>query len=450
MKSERLGQWVYFGLAGLFLLFIAYVSWSPAPADDFLPQHGFFRNLERLPSLLHPHHFRDFATNIVLYVPLGVLLALAIAAGKRRFVSRWLLIGFIASVVMEAGQSVFGRYPDALDIITNSLGYLIGYSAVAVAVRFYGLDPMSLIGFDAVDGGAATQTIAAARFACICVYVLVAMLPFDVTVIYYKIYAQLFPDSSGLEQIVLNPLYHASHWPQSTVGLVVEVLLLLPIAVLSALLNFVKGRFDVLTAVFPCVMVALFCDAAQVFILSRTTDIAMFPVAIAAGLSGWAVVKAWYGLRGVRTRAANPMERSVRWRWKVIALIASALLILLLSLWPFHFEFDHRAVAEKIFHERNVVPFRYTTGAWHLVSTAVAFVPLGFLLSSLLLESPRPVAAKKLILLSGLICACVSLLTEHLQSICVGRYFDVTGVLLALVGGVLGSLLLRPFRKTAS
>jgi glycopeptide antibiotics resistance protein len=442
MKSERLGQRVYLALAALFLLFIAYVSWAPVPEDAYLPDRGFFRGIERLPSLFFPHHFRDFATNILLYIPLGVFVASAVVPAKPRFFSRWTVVGFLASAVMEAGQSVFGRYPDALDIITNSVGFFVGYWIVVTAVRLFSLNPVSLIGFDAIDDrGARTQTIAVARFGYICVYVLLAMLPFDVSVIYYKIYAQLFPDASGHTALILDPLYHAYHWPQSGIGLMLETLLLIPVAVLSSLLNFVKGRSDVLTAVLPCVLVALFCEVTQVFVMSRTSDIAMFPLAVAAGILGWGLTGAAYGRRRLETLARHHPQRSLRWRWTAVALIAYGLVIAVLAVWPFEFEIDHRVVAQKIFDDRNVIPLRSPTGVPGALWSAVTFVPLGFLLMFLFNELAPDALREKMIALSGLLGAAYSTLVEFLQCICVGRFFDATAVLMALVGGALGAAL---------
>jgi len=451
MKSDRLGQRVYFGLAGLFLLFIAYVSWSPVPEDAYLPNRGFFRGIERLTSLFLPHHFRDFASNILLYIPLGVFVASAVSHGRPRFFGLWTLVGFAVSVIMETGQSFFGRYPDALDIITNSVGYMIGYWVVLAAVRFYALDPVSFIGFDSDDKrNPRTQTIAVARFVYICVYVLLAMLPFDVSVIYYKIYAQLFPDASGHVRLLFDPFYHISHWHQSGFGLVWEMLLLFPVAALSALLNFTKGRLDVMTAVFPCVMVSLFTEATQVFVMSRTSDIAMFAVAITAGVLGWMAVKASHALRGIRTRATSGHKRSLRWRSKIIVLIAYTLVIVVISLWPFDFEIDHRTVAEKIFKQRNMLPFRYNTDVLDGLATAGAFLPLGFLLTYLSIEFAPRIPAKKLTVWSGLTCAVTAMFIAFLRTICVGRYFDATVVVLALIGGAVGAALMVAIRPRST
>jgi glycopeptide antibiotics resistance protein len=449
MRSDRLGQRVFLGLAFLFVLFIAYVSWRPVPDEAYLPHRSFFRGIERLPYLFFPHYFRDFATNILLYIPLGVLVASAFARKKPGFAGRWLFLGFAVSVTMEMGQSFFGRYPDAIDIVTNTLGYAIGYWVVVGAVRFYHLDPVALIGFDArEDQRAATQAVAVARFAYICIYLLVAMLPFDVSVRYYELYAQLFPDALGHTRLILDPFYHFSRGHAGIIGLLLGVLWLLPVAVLSALLDFAKGRFDVLTAVLPCLVVALLSEVSQLFVLSRTSDVAMFPVAFVSGTLGWAAARGWYAWRGLDT---SPRRRPpTRWRWRLLAAASYALALALMSLWPFEFEIDHRFAADKIFGDLNLVPFRYTTSMWDVARTAGAFVPLGFLISYLLIEVAPGMRREKTIVSSAVLCAVFSVFVEFSQTICVGRFFDATDVVLALLGGFCGAALAEPFRsKTA-
>jgi glycopeptide antibiotics resistance protein len=443
MKSERLGKFVFFGLAGVFALFIAYVSWMPVRSEDYFPNRSFFQGLQRLPYLFFPHLFRDVATNILLYIPLGALVASAVAPGRPRLLGRWLLVGFLVTVIMEIGQSLFDRYPDALDIITNSIGYAAGYCAVIAAVRLYRFNPIALTGFAVdEDQDLRVQLVAVSRFIYICVYVLVAMLPFDVSVIYNEIYAQLFPDAAGHTRLILDPLYHVHLWPQGAIRLGLELLMLLPVAVLTAWLNFIKGRRDVVYAVFPCVLVAMFCETSQVFVLSRTSDVAMFPIALAAGLLGWAVVKVWFSVRGINITVA-PRGGLPVWRSWAVAVIAYVLAVSLLSLLPFDFERDHRGVALKIFSERNLVPFRYTTSALDVVRTAFLFVPLGFLVFYLLRAISPVSSGRKAIVLSGVVCAGFSTLMEVSQTIAVGRYADATDIVLALVGGTCGAVLAR-------
>jgi len=450
MKSDLLGKTVFLGLAGVYAMFIAYVSWTPVPAEDYFPNRSFFQGIQRLPYIFFPHHFRDFATNILLYIPLGALVASAVAPGRPRFSGRWLFVGFLVTVIMEIGQSLFDRYPDALDIITNSIGYAAGYCAVVAAVKLYKFNPIALAGFE-VDQNQdpRVQSVAVSRFIYICVYVLAAMLPFDVSVIYNEIYFQLFPDAAGHTRLIFDPLYHVHLWPQSAIRLGLELLALLPVAVMSAWLSFIRGRMDLINAVFPCVLVAMFCEASQVFVLSRTSDVAMFPIALAAGLLGWLAAKVWFIARRITIVADRRAGRPV-WRIWALAATAYALAVSVLSLSPFAFEQDHRGVALKIFSERNLVPFRYTTSALDVVRTAFLFVPLGFLVFYLLRAISPVLLRWKAIVLSGVVCAGFSTLMELSQTIAVGRYFDATDIVLALLGGACGAVLEGVIRARTS
>jgi glycopeptide antibiotics resistance protein len=124
-----------------------------------------------------------------------------------------------------------------------------------------------------------------------------------------------------------------------------------------------------------------------------------------------------------------------------VASIGYALAVSVGSLWPFKYERDHRYVAEKIFSEQNLVPFLYTTSLFDVVRTVSLFVPLGYLLQYMTAALFPRSSRWKTVVLSGVLCAGQSALMEISQTICVSRYFDMTDVLLALAGGVIGATL---------
>ena len=119
MRPDRLGQKVFFALAGLFLLFIVYTSWT-IPIEEAVTQRGFFTGIKRLPNVFWPRVLRDWLSNIILYAPLGMCIGAAVSGERPCFFTRWLVIGLLVSAVMEFGQQVVGRVPDALDLITNT------------------------------------------------------------------------------------------------------------------------------------------------------------------------------------------------------------------------------------------------------------------------------------------------------------------------------------------
>ena len=343
VKPDRLGHRVFLLLAGLFVVFVAYVSWRP-PVDDAWPYRGFFTGLKRLGAgIYNARVLRDLVTNVILYIPLGVFVASALAAAGRRLSARWLLAGFAVTAVMETGQHFLGRVPDALDIITNTIGYVVGYGVVALLVG-RGFNPIVLMGFDPrEDIDSRTQSLAVIRFLYVCVYVMVALIPFDLSVNYSIIYRQLLGDAAGVVRIIPDPLYHLREGIGG--GLWLEFVALLPIAVVSALLNGLRGRSDITLAVFPCVAVVVVSEVAQLFIQSRTTDIVMLPLALLAGVVGWLLVRAMLSARGSERECEDAEPR--HWRGVTVVLILYAFAALCVLWWPYQYELDYRAAAGK-------------------------------------------------------------------------------------------------------
>ncbi|MFJ4267052.1 VanZ family protein [Paenarthrobacter nicotinovorans] len=119
-------------LAGLTL-----IGFWPTPVDR--PIHG---TLASILAFLHrfgapswfDYHFVEASANVVMFVPLGILSAIVLP--EKRW---WQLagIGLLASTCMEAGQLLFisSRYPSYLDIVTNSLGAVMGVLSARLAVR---------------------------------------------------------------------------------------------------------------------------------------------------------------------------------------------------------------------------------------------------------------------------------------------------------------------------
>lgn len=445
MNSERLVKWMFLGLSFLFILFIIYASWSPA--DDVAPEQGFFVAL----TSLRGHDLRDIATNVLMYMPLGTFMALAISGGKSRFLSPWIIVGPVVSLTMEVGQSFIGRTPDLIDLMTNSVGYMLGFWVVVAAVRFYGLNPHVFLGFNPnEDQDTKTQSIAAFRFIAVCIYVLIALLPLDVSVQMTQVYAQLFPDDTGQIRLILDPLYTVSDWRTNGLKLTFELWALIPIAALTAFLHGIRGRLSIFAPVFMCLVVTVLCESAQLFILSRKTDVVMVPIALLAGLLGWVLAKGWFRLQHVD--ASGHSRDADAWRPIALALLGYTLILIFFAWSPFDFETDLVAVAQKVLHESNLVPFknhfdtRSLASAVDIVKEAGLFVPFGLLLSMLLHQLFPNLSRVKGILIVGVLCGGVSCATELSQAFCVGRYIDVTDVFLGGFGGLAGGALLRVFR----
>ncbi len=451
MNPDRLVQRVFLGLTVLFVLFIMYASWTPGTQSiEGIRQK--FAGIDELSDVFRIHDLRDITTNVLLYIPLGVFVALALARRRLRFLSPWLMVGMAVSLAMEFGQTFIGRYPDVLDLVTNSFGYAVGFLVVVAGVKHYGLNPCVFLGLDAESGqNARTQSIAAFRFIYISIYVLVALLPFDVSVSLSKLYAQLLPDEEGRSRILLDPFHHLFLWQEHGLKLTLELLGLAPVAVLTAFLNGVKGQLRVFPTIFTCLLLAAVCEIAQIFVLSRTTDMAMILLAVVAGILGWVLVRAWFNLQTDNTSGQeNP--RGSNWQPLAVAVFGYSLAILFFAWSPFRFEIDPGIVANKILHESNIIPFKehFSTrslgSAVDIVKEALLFVPLGVLLARLLQEVRQSLTRQKLVLMSAVVCGLFATFTELSQAVCAGRYIDITDILLAGFGGLCGAMMLRLFR----
>lgn len=70
---------------------------------------------------------RDDVANVIMFLPAGILLALAGAGWPSS-----LIVGFLGSVAIETTQYVarIGRVSDVNDILTNTVGAVLGYVLV--------------------------------------------------------------------------------------------------------------------------------------------------------------------------------------------------------------------------------------------------------------------------------------------------------------------------------
>lgn len=111
---------------------LAVVGFWPMPVDKPIS-----RTLAAVFKYLHNHgapewfdyHFVEASANVMLFVPLGIAMAMALPA-----VPWWQLsgIGLTASTSLELGQLILipARFSSPMDIVTNTFGAVIG---VAVA-----------------------------------------------------------------------------------------------------------------------------------------------------------------------------------------------------------------------------------------------------------------------------------------------------------------------------
>ncbi|TSE14702.1 VanZ family protein [Arthrobacter sp. KBS0703] len=121
-------------LLAVYLVGLAGVAFWPTPVDR--PVAGrlqtvlFALHHAGLPVLIN-YNFVEFASNILMFAPIGALAALAFPAFHR---GRIVLAGFLASCAMELGQLLFlhDRVPSAMDIVANTSGAILGLWVLGV------------------------------------------------------------------------------------------------------------------------------------------------------------------------------------------------------------------------------------------------------------------------------------------------------------------------------
>ena len=114
----------------LYGLALALVAFWPVPVDR--GAEGLLRTVSQtLPWL--SYEVIETSANVALFVPLGVLLALALP-GHRGLV---LPLALLATLVIESGQAIFlaQRTPSLRDVVANVLGAGIGLVIILLAER---------------------------------------------------------------------------------------------------------------------------------------------------------------------------------------------------------------------------------------------------------------------------------------------------------------------------
>lgn len=126
---QRLPMWLLIGYS----VALALVAFWPVPVDQ-----PFGARLQLVLDQLYgigatwlDYDVVEFSANVVIFVPLGVLVAAMLPR------DRWwqvIVVGAVASTCMEIGQLVFlsGRHPSLTDVVDNTFGALLGALLVLV------------------------------------------------------------------------------------------------------------------------------------------------------------------------------------------------------------------------------------------------------------------------------------------------------------------------------
>lgn len=387
------------------------------------------------------HNLRDIATNILLYMPLGIFLAGYHHAGRspeRKTLVFGVLAGFLISVLVELVQAFIGRYSDIIDVISNGSGHAISYILFTFAVRKYKLNPLHLLGMNTSDGAGIAKSIAGVRFIYVAVVYIVSLLPFNISVRLNELIAQLIVISADdVPRIIVDPFYHFTT-PQSTWHSLSSTLLMyLPLAAMSTWLSVSRGLNTWLWPLLHCFALACFIEFSKVFVLGARSDIAIILLAPVIGFLTSMLMS--YSLRVNSNHLAKQQELLIV---LILSLLAYVIFLALWSLSPFEFETSVNLLKEKAVNGSNFLPFRFHfTGrsigaAIDIAREFMLYVPLGLLLSYLYYEMGGKKKAP--ILYVGIIVAVIAGCLELIQLLVIERYVDITDPILSVCGGLTG------------
>lgn len=443
----------------LVLVYIGFIAAATLSVDVGTPSWA--RGMDKLAGFARArtvqletvHDLRDIATNVLLFLPLGVLVALRRGTLRRGPWSAWLLLGSTVSIALEIAQAFTDRWPDPVDVLTNSGGYLLGYALVFVVIRRFGLRPQVLLGLSAVHHDEKVRTVAGMLFLYVCVYAVLQLVPFDITVSLGRIHAKLLATGDA-PRIILDPLFHVRQGGDSVLKLIYAALGVIPAAALKAHLDALRGRQSFIVTIWFGTVLGTALELAQIFVVSRTVDVACVLLAPVAAAMGWALAWGWERIQGSHNIHGAVQEHGRRERLYLLGLTALIYLGLLIALaWaPFDVEPDLRLVAQKLRDESNLVPFRVHFEMHSLPATrdiieeTVQFVPLGLLVVLFCRQLGARMAGldrRAMMAVAAAVCAAVGLFLELGQSFFRGRFLDLTDVILAGLGGLLGSALVR-------
>ncbi len=460
---SKLGYFCYLGLVIAYLMFIFAASFYGIDLDVVSVEKGkeklFFSSIHVLtPSF---HNLRDIATNVLLYMPLGFFWCAAIISKGRKAGKRYWFVGLVVSLIVEIVQAFVGRHSDVVDIVSNSGGFVTGFTIMNIAVKQFHLKPSHLLGVDAGTTQGALQTFAGLRFIFMAVVYVVSLLPLNISVAFSNLVAQLTIKEGQLHpKIILDPFFHIETQGQFFHSLLLKLLVFVPLAFftysISANRPLIKSK-----VIMHCLMFAVFVELSKIFVLSATTDIS---VIILSPLVAYVVClildKSNVGrgnVDGKNVSKPDSSGTSVDLFVGVLPVGLYLLFLIVLTFSPYGFEITASEIKAKFF-ESNFIPFKFhftnrsISGAIDIAREFLIYVPLGVLAFPVVLRVLRAN-----VLLALMVCAVLAssfaLLMELSQLVVIGRYVDITDPMLATAGVVFGvffrPLIVRLFKREA-
>ncbi len=440
-RQEERGLWFARAWVALYLALIVLVSLVPA---EF---HGSGRRfLWRLARMvahsLDPlwsgrvtlRLLWDFATNVLLYVPLGLLWP---------WMSRnpgWsgAAFGLLVSLPLEILQAATrNRTASLLDVLANGIGHAFGYALAFWLMQRRGLSHSAFV------GGRGTHSLAglagALRAAYVTALVALSFLPYDVTVSAGRLWSKALGDGSEPGRILL---FLSTPWDAPRIaGALLTLALLAVFGALSWLSALGSTPPTAGKLALQGLLVAGSIEAGQVVVASRTADVVQVLLGPVGALLGAWCARQWTKMTTEDGRG-TPLPTV---RTALLFAAAAWTVVLWTDAWlPFELLPTWKEAARKLVHETHWVPLsayatRRTLADWQDIGREVGFfIPLGLLIGAWAdrREPPGPWSRRRLA--PAVAIAVAGFALELSQCLIVGRVVDITDALSHTLGGVIG------------
>lgn len=424
-----------------YLIFIGiasfYFSGEVGSLDTAMDQ-AFFSRADFRFSL---HNLRDISTNILLYMPLGFVVALRLACNENPYpFSIHVCWGVVVSIVVETIQAFIGRFSDITDVFSNGTGYVVGFLIAQMSIRMFALSPLALLGMSLDRGDDRLNNIAGIRFIYLAITFLTSVLPFNLTVSLTDIFGKLTALDGEMPRLILNPFYHLQNSMEFVHYLTLNSMSFVPLAYLSSYIQIRQREVSLLLPAWHCLCFSIAVELANVFVRSGRSDIFIPLLGFGVGtIVSYMMIR--FSLASHRDLHLN--EIANRHNLLLSSVVLYLVFVLVVTLSPFEFETSIGQIRSKILADSNFVPFmahfssRSTAAAIDIVREVLLYVPFGALFSAVVRTSSL-VSPKLIIWLAAFLGGTYAIFMELLQLLVVGRLVDLTDVLLATVGSIFG------------
>ena len=361
------------------------------------------------PDTAHRVPIPDFVSNVLLFTPFGCFGMWALRRPRLAWLRiAWLvLLSTLLSAAVEFAQLFTAdRVSSLADVLANTMGGFVGAIGGVVLGASAGTFVDTAAAAGLTDSPAFYPFLIAALLVCAG-----AWEPFDVTL-------DVGGTIAKLRMFFHDPLQFSGMFTDEGVSLLQHLLFG---ATLLVWLKQSRVRSAAQTAVFIGTIVAVGCEAAQLFISARMPGLWDAAVGVAGVLAGVAAgVDVW------RTRRS---PTPARWCLGVIGLTAVGVAVQQLS--PFDFTHGHvRAFQWMPF--RNYYDFTTGETVSHSAELLLGYFPLGFALASVLRNRATRVVAVSAVALA------IAVPVEYLQRFLGSRFPDVTDIGMSVAGAWLG------------